>query len=66
MSVIDEIKQKLAHFVVNDTIKTFSHFKQAYQDFSEYNEKSTKDVLLVFGSFHTVSDALMFFEDDMH
>ena len=43
-----------------ENIMIFDHFKEAYADFNEYNRKdrSSGDVLLVFGSFHTVSDAL--------
>lgn len=48
--------------VSEDNIKTFSHFKEAYTNFNEYNSdnKHSKNILLVFGSFHTVSDALTF------
>ncbi|MCU7837636.1 MAG: bifunctional folylpolyglutamate synthase/dihydrofolate synthase [gamma proteobacterium symbiont of Taylorina sp.] len=45
----------------DDNIKTFSYFNEAYEDFREYNGESSKQILLVFGSFHTVSDALIYF-----
>ncbi len=39
-------------------INTFSHFGEAYKNFSEYNTAQSEEILLVFGSFHTITDAL--------
>ncbi len=57
------LSENMSQFNLNkDNIKTFAHFKEAYENFNEYNiiNKSSKNILLVFGSFHTVSDALNF------
>ncbi|MBE9526000.1 MAG: hypothetical protein IME94_03410, partial [Proteobacteria bacterium] len=57
------LTKNMSQFNLNkDNIKTFAHFKEAYENFNEYNinNKSSKNILLVFGSFHTVSDALTF------
>jgi len=53
------LRQQSENFQIkNDNIKTFSHFNEAYLDFKAYNSCHSKQILLVFGSFHTVSDAL--------
>ncbi len=67
----DEIKQRLLQLLQQQSqqqshpsavnkknINTFSHFGEAYKNFSEYNTAQSEEILLVFGSFHTITDAL--------
>lgn len=41
-------------------INTFKHFSEAYKSFNEYNKSHPEAILLVFGSFLTITDALLF------